>query len=356
MSEVIGGGVSTVTIEDNVVKKKYKLDENNMYYIITELLILNLLDGTEGFPRVLDVVNEDPYYTIVMPYLGRPLCKVKDPIDIFTKILHKVAILHKHDIAHVDLKPNNILIDDKNNVSIIDFSHSCLLCRSQDTGVTPYVFGTVGGHYDYMAPEVYKDAIRPTTSLDVWSLGCIFYEMLTGCILFHDYSEVKEPYKSCYLVSVMDKHKNMDIYYKKIDSIEGHDEEKKMIKAMLQLDHNKRPSVTDLLGLITHNNEINIRQLYDSNIVYKYRESNFFPITFPSTIYSYINNLMEVFTKDENRDLYRTCCVLHIMLKCAVEKDEWSFSSAIRDVKSYMSIFLNIIKNNKMSLMYKDNH
>ena len=87
-----------------------------------------------------------------------------------------MAYVHEQDIIHRDLKPQNILIMDKNDLStvkIIDFGLS-----------ENYVFSdteaTQAGTLIYMAPEVVSKKRQITKSVDIWAIGIIMYEVLTG--------------------------------------------------------------------------------------------------------------------------------------------------------------------------------
>lgn len=175
----IDGGVSSVTIDGNVVTKTYKIKHDVLkpceYGCITkEVAILNLLGGYKGFPQLIDIQIKPCEYSLVMPYLGKTLYKHKYTRDIFIQILRKVAILHKHNIVHFDIKPPNICIDDNNKISIIDFSHSIL---TLDYEIHVH---TCCGTYTYMPPEVFrKKTYKLTSAIDIWSIGCVLYELIT---------------------------------------------------------------------------------------------------------------------------------------------------------------------------------
>lgn len=156
MSSVhIDGGISSVTINGDIVTKTYKVKNDVLkpceYGCITkEVAILNLLEGHIGFPQLLDIQIAPCEYSLVMPYLGKTLYNHEYTRGIFVQILRKVAISHKHNIVHFDIKPSNICIDDNNKISIIDFSHS-ILTRDDEIHAQTYC-----GTYTYMPPEVFR--------------------------------------------------------------------------------------------------------------------------------------------------------------------------------------------------------
>ena len=74
----ISGGAADVLIRDDLVIKTYKFAHDSLHettdyaYLTTELCILNLLNGIDGFPHIMEIIQDPPKYGIVMPYLGEP--------------------------------------------------------------------------------------------------------------------------------------------------------------------------------------------------------------------------------------------------------------------------------------------
>ncbi len=88
---------------------------------------------------------------------------------------------HDEGIVHRDIKPENILIDTRGRVKIADFGLSKLLCEDHpDVSLT----GThqVMGTLRYMAPEQLQGTKAVDHRADIYSLGVVFYELLTGQI------------------------------------------------------------------------------------------------------------------------------------------------------------------------------
>ena len=110
--------------------------------------------------------------------LGRPL-----PLDVTTRILRDVAEAldhaHAHKILHRDVKPSNILLDEDGRACVGDFGLARLIERS-DGLTTP---GTIVGTPHYMAPERSQNEPADHRS-DLYSLGIVAYEMLTGATPF----------------------------------------------------------------------------------------------------------------------------------------------------------------------------
>jgi len=100
--------------------------------------------------------------------------------------LHQVAsaldYAHKQDLVHRDVKPGNILFDDQGNAYLTDFGFAKSLA-SADRSTTMSLTGGVLGTPAYMSPEAW-DGEGWTPASDVYSLACVFFEMLMGKPLF----------------------------------------------------------------------------------------------------------------------------------------------------------------------------
>ena len=102
----------------------------------------------------------------------------REALQIVPQICEALQFAHDEGIVHRDIKPENILLDKKGRVKIADFGIAKILSGTPDVAITE-TGGAIGTPH-YMAPEQME---KPTTvdhRADIFSLGVVFYEMLTG--------------------------------------------------------------------------------------------------------------------------------------------------------------------------------
>jgi serine/threonine-protein kinase len=145
-------------------------------------------------PYILKMMDDEsmsktrPY--IVMEYLEgqtlghlmqtiRPMPE-PDALKIASRICEALHYMHEHDVVHRDLKPDNIMICNDGSIRIMDFGIAKMESARRLTfgGFTPAM-----GTPDYMAPEQVKGK-RGDRRTDIYSLGAILYELVTGSVPF----------------------------------------------------------------------------------------------------------------------------------------------------------------------------
>lgn len=129
----------------------------------------------------------DPY--LVMEYVdGEPLvawcaregASLGRRIDLFLEVCAAVAHAHRRFVVHRDLKPSNILVDRSARVKLLDFGIAKLLDPAAPGGLVPMTrTGLLPMTPEYAAPEQIRGG-EITTATDVWQLGVLLHELLTG--------------------------------------------------------------------------------------------------------------------------------------------------------------------------------
>ncbi|HKB06429.1 MAG TPA: serine/threonine-protein kinase, partial [Gemmataceae bacterium] len=123
-----------------------------------------------------------PFFTMALVGGGSleqklPECRtdVRAGVALMAKVARAVHYAHQRQLLHRDLKPGNILLDEQGEPQVADFG----LATRLDAGGAA-AGGPMAGSLPWMAPEAVRHDSTLTTSVDVWALGVILYELLTG--------------------------------------------------------------------------------------------------------------------------------------------------------------------------------
>jgi serine/threonine protein kinase len=137
---------------------------------------------------VFDFGQTEHFYFLLMEYVdGVNLRQAMqagrfspgEALSIVPKICDALQFAHQEGILHRDIKPENILLDSKGGVKIADFGIAKLIGEDQ-SNVTLTNTGSALGTPHYMAPEQLEKPSEVDHRADIYSLGVVFYEMLTG--------------------------------------------------------------------------------------------------------------------------------------------------------------------------------
>ncbi|XP_078341209.1 cyclin-dependent kinase 17-like isoform X3 [Crassostrea virginica] len=135
-----------------------------------------------------DIIHTDKSLTLVFEYLEKDLKQYMDDcgnimsmsnVKIFLfQLLRGLAYCHKKQVLHRDLKPQNLLINERGELKLADFG----LARAKSIPTKTYSNEVVT--LWYRPPDVLLGSTEYSTQIDMWGVGCIFYEMACGRPLF----------------------------------------------------------------------------------------------------------------------------------------------------------------------------
>jgi cyclin-dependent kinase len=171
--------------------KKIRLeqeDEGIPSTAIREIALLKQLQHS-NIVRLWDVVHTEKKLTLVFEYMEHDLKKYLDscgeeglePLrckSFLYQLCQGIHYCHKNRVLHRDLKPQNLLINKHGQLKLADFG----LARAFGIPVRSFTHEVVT--LWYRAPDVLLGSKNYSTSVDMWSVGCIFFEMVTGRPMF----------------------------------------------------------------------------------------------------------------------------------------------------------------------------
>lgn len=146
---------------ENIIRIHYADDENGMYYFVMEYI-----DGSDLGHLLLDYTRRGEF----IPY--------DEVIRIGRGIAAALDYAHEQGVIHRDVKPSNVMVAKDGRVVLMDFG----LALSLQGGSIGEAFGTP----QYIAPEQANRSADAVPQSDIYSLGVILYELLTGTIPFDD--------------------------------------------------------------------------------------------------------------------------------------------------------------------------
>ncbi len=139
--------------------------------------------------NIYDIGQTENYHYLVMENIigqnlkdiieAREKLPIIEALDIASQIAAALNVAHESDIVHCDIKPHNIILTPENQVKVTDFG----IARAVSSTVTLDMTDSVVGSAHYFSPEQAKGGeITPLT--DIYSLGVVLFEMLTGTVPF----------------------------------------------------------------------------------------------------------------------------------------------------------------------------
>jgi len=176
-----------VKVFDTQKKSKSMKEEIDILKRLTHPNVVSFID---------EFVSNNKQYIVLEKANGTSLLKSLKAIrkyseidarSIFTDILRGVEYLHCNNIAHRDLKLENIIIDKDKGIKIIDFGFATM-CKPEDKG------NVFWGTPSYMSPEIVNHKLHNYMKADIWALGIILFALLTGKFPFKAQTD-KDLYK-----------------------------------------------------------------------------------------------------------------------------------------------------------------
>ncbi|MBH0229126.1 Stk1 family PASTA domain-containing Ser/Thr kinase [Halobacillus yeomjeoni] len=204
VKEMIGGGgmanvylAHDIILDRNVAIKVLRLEHGNDEEFIARFHREAQSATSLSHPNIVniyDVGEEEEIYYMVMEFVDGMTLKqyiqknspieISEAVDIMKQITTAIGHAHDNDIVHRDIKPQNILIDHYGHVKVTDFGIAMALSATALTQ-TNSVLGSV----HYLSPEQARGGMA-TKKSDVYSLGIVFFELLTGRLPFSGESPV----------------------------------------------------------------------------------------------------------------------------------------------------------------------
>lgn len=196
-STIGGGGMANVYLADDtildrevaikVLRLEYANDEEFIARFDREAKAATSLSHP-NVVNIFDVGEEDHILYMVMEYVDGLTLKeyiqqygpveVEEALSIMKQITAAIAHAHANDLVHRDIKPQNILIDSYGQVKVTDFGIAVALSATSLTK-TNSILGSV----HYLSPEQARGGLA-TKKSDIYSLGIVLYELLTGRMPF----------------------------------------------------------------------------------------------------------------------------------------------------------------------------
>ena len=168
---------------------------------------------------------------------------------IFRKILNGIQAIHETNICHLDIKAQNILLDDNYNPKIFGFEHSCLNADDLKNFV---------GTQNYASPEIFNSKPFNGIKADIFSLGTLLFILVNGILPFHS-SQKFDVYYSRIIVKKYQEYWNSET----IRNLNLSDSFKNLFVKMVAYNPNERPSIDDILNdeWMQEINNLNAEQL-----------------------------------------------------------------------------------------------
>lgn len=182
-----------------------------------EIMFLQQLNGHDNIIRLMDVIkakNDNDIY-LVFDYMETDLHEVikADLLEeihkkyIIYQLLRALKYIHSGYLLHRDIKPSNVLLNSECHIKLADFGLARSISTKVNENRAPVLTDYVATRW-YRAPEILLGSTNYTEGVDIWSLGCIMGELLSGKPLFRGNSTMNQLEK---IIEVVGKPSKKDI-------------------------------------------------------------------------------------------------------------------------------------------------
>mmetsp|Transcript_88936 Transcript_88936/g.176939 ORF Transcript_88936/g.176939 Transcript_88936/m.176939 type:complete len:464 (+) Transcript_88936:95-1486(+) len=158
-----------------------------------EIMFLQELNGHENIVRLLNVLKADNDQDIylICDYMESDLhavirANILEEIHkqyIIYQLLKSIKYMHSGQMLHRDIKPSNLLLNSDCQVKVCDFGLARSVVQQNDNAQNPVLTDYVATRW-YRAPEILLGSTSYTKGVDLWSVGCILGELLSGKPIF----------------------------------------------------------------------------------------------------------------------------------------------------------------------------
>ncbi|KAL6484065.1 hypothetical protein MHYP_G00089380 [Metynnis hypsauchen] len=171
---------------ENLVNLLEVWKKKRRWYLVFEFVDRTVLDELEQFPNGLEANR-------VRRYLYQ--------------ILRAISFCHQHNIIHRDIKPENVLVSQQGVVKLCDFGFARTMAAPGEV-YTDYVATRW-----YRAPELLVGDTKYDKAVDVWAVGCLFVEMVSGVPLFPGESDIDQLYHIIRCIGSLTP-RQQDVFYR----------------------------------------------------------------------------------------------------------------------------------------------
>ena len=223
-----------------IVSRESIIFKDKMKHFEKELRIHQLIDHP-NICKIEEIIYSNDFIYIILEFCSNGdlfewISKTSHSLNcrIITQIISAIQYLHQRGIYHHDLKPENIFLDSNYNIKIGDFGN----CDTIDNNSPQSFFGTI----EYTPPEIFLNNKISKDLIDIYQIGLLIYEIFTGILPWKENKEnliVEIKSGINYIPDFI------PLLYREV------------IESCININPLKRPSINNLISIITKNNEKN---------------------------------------------------------------------------------------------------